>query len=199
MKYSTCAVSVVRLVLVHNAYARHDFTASSAEAVTWSMVEANVGIICASLLALKPLITYFFPQATKERQPPRWSLTLNTVPTAEFSEPDAEKGRVEQEEPVAPRCMSSTDRLEKITEELEDSDELTLVGTRQSYLHSDMKREKTRSWSEQTILDMQGIVARPMPAFTSPLTAHMAEEELDGRSATRDQRRESRSSGSGDG
>ncbi|KAG9574014.1 hypothetical protein KCU97_g14833, partial [Aureobasidium melanogenum] len=89
--FFTCAVSVVRLVLVHNAYIRHDFTASSAEAVTWSMVEANVGIICASLLALKPLMAYLFPQATKERQPPRWSLTLNTIPTAEATEADAEK------------------------------------------------------------------------------------------------------------
>lgn len=191
MELSTCAVSVVRLVLVHNAYVRHDFTASSAEAVTWSMVEANVGIICASLLALKPLIAYLFPQATKERQPPRWSLTLNTVPTAEASGPDPEKGRVEQEEPAVPRCLSSTDRLEKIIEELEDSDELTLVGTRQSYMNSDMKKERTRSWSEQTILDMEGILARPTPAVRSPLTAHMAEEERDGRSAALNQRRES--------
>lgn len=188
MKHSTCAVSVVRLVLVHNAYVRHDFTASSAEAVTWSMVEANVGIICASLLALKPLIAYLFPQATKERQPPQWSLTLNTVPTAETTEPDPEKGKVEEEEPVVPRTMSSTDRLEKIQEELEDSDDLTLVGTRQSYMNSDMKRERTRSWSEQTILDMEGIIARPMPAVTGPPTAHRAEEEMNGRDAALDQR-----------
>ncbi|KAH0337336.1 hypothetical protein KCU81_g8141, partial [Aureobasidium melanogenum] len=189
--FFTCAVSVVRLVLVHNAYVRHDFTASSAEAVTWSMVEANVGIICASLLALKPLMAYLFPQRTKERQPPRWSLTLNTVHTAETTEPDPEKGRVEEEELVVPRTMSSTDRLEKIQEELEDSDELTLVDTRQSYVNSDMKRERTRSWSEQTILDMEGIIARPVPAVTSSLTAHMAEQAVDGRSAALDQRRES--------
>lgn len=155
------------------------------------MVEANVGIICASLLALKPLMAYLFPQRTKERQPPRWSLTLNTVPTAETTEPDAEKGRVEEEEPVVPRTMSSTDRLEKIQEELEDSDELTLVGTRQSYVNFDMKRERTRSWSEQTILDMEGIIARPVPAVTTSLTAHMAEQAVDGRSAALDQRRES--------
>ncbi|KAH0001685.1 hypothetical protein KCU78_g14755, partial [Aureobasidium melanogenum] len=193
--FFTCAVSVVRLVLVHNAYVRHDFTASSAEAVTWSMVEANVGIICASLLALKPLMAYLFPQTTKERQPPRWSLTLNTVPTAEATEPDAEKGRSAQEGAVAPRHMSSTERLEKIIEELEDSDELTLVGTRQSYGNWDMKRERTRSWSEQTILDMEGIIARPMPAVTSPLTAHMAEEEMDGQNPAPDQRRGSDAGG----
>lgn len=184
-------------MLVHNAYARHDFTASSAEAVTWSMVEANVGIICASLLALKPLIAYFFPQATKERQPPRWSLTLNTIPTAEASEPDAEKGRIDQEEPVGPRCMSSTDRLEKITEELEDSDELTLVGTLQSCMNSNMKRERTRSWSEQTMLDMEGIIARPRPASTSPLTARML-EEMNGQNVALDKRRVSEADSSCD-
>ncbi|KAI4741389.1 hypothetical protein E4T50_08185 [Aureobasidium sp. EXF-12298] len=191
--FFTCAVSVVRLVLVHNAYARHDFTASSAEAVTWSMVEANVGIICASMLALKPLIVYFFPQATKERQAPRWSLTLNTVATTEVSEPDIEKGQVEQQrESVATAVsMSSTDRLAKITEELEGSDELTLVGTRQSYMKPDMKRERTRSWSEQTILDMEGAITGPVPTTTSPLTAHMAEEELNEQMAALDIRRQS--------
>jgi hypothetical protein len=165
---------------VHNAYARHDFTASSAEAVTWSMVEANVGIICASMLALKPLIIYFFPQATKDRQPPRWSLTLNTVATSEASEPDIEKGPTEQQrDSLATRSMSlsSADRLGKITEELEGSDELTLVDTRQSYIKPDMRRERTRSWSEQTILDMEGAITGAVPAPTSPLTAHMAEEE----------------------
>lgn len=140
------------------------------------MVEANVGIICASLLALKPLITFFFPQATKERQPPRWSLTLDTMAP---SEPDVEKGPV-REQPSA-RPMVSDERLEKIAEELEDSDELTLVGTRQSYMGSDARRVRTKSWSEQTILDMEGVISRPESAATSPLTAHMVEEEVEAR------------------
>lgn len=180
-------------MLVHNAYARHDFTASSAEAVTWSMVEANVGIICASMLALKPLIVYFFPQSTKERQAPRWSLTLNTVPTTEASEPDVEKGQTEQqrESVTTARSLSSTDRLARITEELEGSDELTLVGTRQSYMKLDVKRERTRSWSEQTILDMEGAITRPEVVATSPLRAHMAEEELNEQMAALDIRRQS--------
>jgi hypothetical protein len=179
-------------VLVHNAYARHDFTASSAEAVTWSMVEANVGIICASMLALKPLIVYFFPQATKERQPPRWSLTLNTVATTEASEPDIEKAHTEQpRELVTARSISSIDRLAKITEELEGSDELTLVGTRQSY-KPDVRRERTRSWSEQTILDIEGAITGPLTVPASPLTAHMAEEELSDQMAERDTGRQSK-------
>ncbi|THY04381.1 hypothetical protein D6D03_03738 [Aureobasidium pullulans] len=177
--FFTCAVSIVRLVVVHNAYARHNYTASSAEAVTWSMVEANVGIICASLLALKPLITFFFPQATKERQPPRWSLTLDTISTMAPSEPDVEKGPVREQ--ASARPMVSDERLEKIAEELEDSDELTLVGTRQSYMGSDARRVRTKSWSEQTILDMEGVISRPESAATSPLTAHMVEEEVEAR------------------
>jgi len=143
------------------------------------MVEANVGIICASLLALKPLITFFFPQATKERQPPRWSLTLDTISTIAPSEPDVEKGPV-REQPSA-RPMVSDERLEKIAEELEDSDELTLVGTRQSYMGSDARRVRTKSWSEQTMLDMEGVISRPESAATSPLTAHMLEEEVEAR------------------
>ena len=179
-------------MLVHNAYARHDFTASSAEAVTWSMVEANVGIICASMLALKPLIVYFFPQATKEKQAPRWSLTLNTVPTTEASEPDIEKGQMEQQrDSVVARTMSSTDRLAKITEELEGSDELTLVGTRQSCMKGHVTIERTRTWSEQTILDMEGGQTRPETIAPSPLTARMAEEELSEQMAVLDVRRQS--------
>jgi hypothetical protein len=163
------------------------------------MVEANVGIICASMLALKPLIVYFFPQATKERQPPRWSLTLNTVATTEASEPDIEKAPMEQQrEPITASSMSSTDRLAKITEELEGSDELTLVGTRQSYMKPDVKRERTRSWSEQTILDMEGAITRPVPVATSPLTAHMAEEELSEQMAMPETRRKSKDGGDDD-
>jgi hypothetical protein len=162
------------------------------------MVEANVGIICASMLALKPLIVYFFPQATKERQPPRWSLTLNTVATTEASEPDIEKAHMEQpRELVTARSMSGIDRLAKITEELEGSDELTLVGTRQSY-KPDVGRERTRSWSEQTILDMEGAITGPVTMPTSPLTAHMAEEGLGEQMAVRDEGRQSKDGRDGD-
>jgi hypothetical protein len=162
--------------------------------VTWSMVEANVGIICASMLALKPLIIYFFPQATKDRQPPRWSLTLNTVATSEAPEPDVEKGPTEQQgDSFATRSMSvfGADRLGKIAEELEGSDELTLVGTRQSYIKPGMRRERTRSWSEQTILDMEGAITGNVPGPTSPLTAHMAEEEENEQMTALDTRRQS--------
>ncbi|KAI5211661.1 ribosomal protein L27 [Aureobasidium subglaciale] len=168
---------VVRLVVVHNAYVRHDFTASSAEAVTWSMVEANVGIICASLLALKPLIVHLFPKSTKERQPPRWSLTLNTVSTVEPPEHDIEKAEVDQTDGTTSRSASSADRLEKITEELEDFDELTFVGTREGIMNTEMRNHRTKSWSEQTILDMEGVITKPKVAVTSPLTAHMLEDD----------------------
>jgi hypothetical protein len=158
------------------------------------MVEANVGIICASMLALKPLIIYFFPQSAKERQPPRWSLTLNTVATSEAPEPDIEKGPTDQQkDSLATRSMSvsSADRLGKITEELERSDELTLVGTQQSYMKPDMRRERTRSWSEQTILDMEGAIIGAVPTPTSPLTEHMAEEEEKEQVLALDTRRQS--------
>ena len=55
----------------------------------------------------------------------------------------------------------------------------------------DVKRERTRSWSEQTILDMEGAITRPEVVATSPLRAHMAEEELNEQMAALDIRRQS--------
>lgn len=161
--------------MVHNAYVHHNFTESSAEAVTWSMVEANTGIICASLLALKPLIVYFFPKTVEVRRPPRWSTTLNTVPITP-SGSDLERATPEHNEKVD--RAADVDKLEKIPEE-EDSDELTLVGTRQSWADVATKQERTRSWGEQTILDMEGTIsiARPEPVASSPMTGHVAGEE----------------------
>lgn len=78
--FSVCAVSLVRVALVHVAFAHHNWTDSSIAAFTWSSVEANTGIICASLLALKPLLLKLFPRLMNEERPPRHSTTLSVIP-----------------------------------------------------------------------------------------------------------------------
>jgi hypothetical protein len=77
--FFVCIVSVVRLltVLVTSLYG--DFVASGVWAIIWSAVEANVGIICASILALKPLAAKLFPSIMEERKPPKHSMRLPMI------------------------------------------------------------------------------------------------------------------------
>ncbi|GAB7351069.1 hypothetical protein MBLNU459_g1546t1 [Dothideomycetes sp. NU459] len=77
--FFVCAVSLARVALVHEAYARRDWTDTSVDAITWSSVEANTGIVCASLLALKPLLLKLCPALMRERGPPRHSNTLREI------------------------------------------------------------------------------------------------------------------------
>ncbi|KAK4997497.1 hypothetical protein LTR60_007747, partial [Cryomyces antarcticus] len=51
---------------------------SGIEAIAWSAIEANVGIICASLMALKPWVIRFFPRLLEDSGPPSYSTTLPT-------------------------------------------------------------------------------------------------------------------------
>lgn len=81
MVFSVCAVSLARISLVHVAYIAKNYTDTSADAFTWSTVEANTGIICASLLALKPLLLILFPKLMDEGEGtvPKHCRTLPTV------------------------------------------------------------------------------------------------------------------------
>lgn len=74
--FLVCLVSVGRLVSVLVEALEGHYVDSAIWAIVWSAVEANVGIICASLLSLKPLITRIFPNMMVEKKPPRHSMTL---------------------------------------------------------------------------------------------------------------------------
>ncbi|QIX02523.1 hypothetical protein AMS68_008040 [Peltaster fructicola] len=54
-------ISVVRIVTVYAEAMRGDYIKSGMYAILWSAIEVNAGIICASLIALKPLIATSFP------------------------------------------------------------------------------------------------------------------------------------------
>jgi hypothetical protein len=64
--FFVCGVSVGRVASVLLAASQGQYTQSGYWAVTWSVVEANVGIICASLLALRPLVVMLFPRLRKK-------------------------------------------------------------------------------------------------------------------------------------
>ncbi|OCK81004.1 hypothetical protein K432DRAFT_296485 [Lepidopterella palustris CBS 459.81] len=74
-----CVVSVLRLLLVHVAAVKHNFTKSGIAAITWSVVEANVGITCASMMAMKPLLLHFCPSLIVAKKPRRYNMRLPTV------------------------------------------------------------------------------------------------------------------------
>lgn len=81
--FSVCLFSVARLATVTATAARGHFVASGVWAIIWSPIEANVGIICASLLALKPLMDLLFPKLMQEVEPPKHSMRLAMVEAGE--------------------------------------------------------------------------------------------------------------------
>ncbi|KAF1813867.1 hypothetical protein P152DRAFT_382571, partial [Eremomyces bilateralis CBS 781.70] len=64
---TVCVVATLRLTLVQAFSGRKEGTNAGVAAVVWSAVEANVGIICASLISLKPLVQRFFPRLLLKR------------------------------------------------------------------------------------------------------------------------------------
>ncbi|KAI0571367.1 hypothetical protein Ptr902_00896 [Pyrenophora tritici-repentis] len=74
-----CIVSILRLhslVAISNS---PDPTYDNPAAATWSSVEANVGIICACLPILRPLVTQWFPRAFTSRHPSQFSRPPNAT------------------------------------------------------------------------------------------------------------------------
>ncbi|KAF1847846.1 uncharacterized protein K460DRAFT_278077 [Cucurbitaria berberidis CBS 394.84] len=62
-----CIVSILRLVLVHDAAHRFQYTKSGTYAIVFSTIELNISIICASLLVMKPLFVRFLPSIVSEQ------------------------------------------------------------------------------------------------------------------------------------
>lgn len=59
---SGCIVSILRLHGLYAATISQDLTYDNAQAVTWSTVEFNVGIMCACFAALRPVVNAIFPK-----------------------------------------------------------------------------------------------------------------------------------------
>ncbi len=79
--FFVCVISVVRVCTVLVTALNDNYVASGIWAIVWSAVEANVGIICASLLALKPLLLELCPKLLVDNEIPRHSMRLNMVET----------------------------------------------------------------------------------------------------------------------
>ena len=77
--FFVCVVSFLRLLTVLITSIQGNRAASGLWAIIWSAVEANVGIVCASLLALKPLAVKIFPSLAEETKPPRHSIQLPMI------------------------------------------------------------------------------------------------------------------------
>lgn len=58
---STCFISIIRIVFIHNLDLS-DFTYQMASVSIWGSVEVNLAIICACLPTLKPLVARVFPK-----------------------------------------------------------------------------------------------------------------------------------------
>ncbi|KAK3073367.1 hypothetical protein LTR53_005119 [Teratosphaeriaceae sp. CCFEE 6253] len=80
--FFVCAISVSRLASVLVTAKSGAIIQSGIYAIIFSVVEANVGIICACLLALKPLIGHWWPKLLEEDGLPRHCMRLPHVQTA---------------------------------------------------------------------------------------------------------------------
>ncbi|KAK1060669.1 hypothetical protein LTR74_011684 [Friedmanniomyces endolithicus] len=89
--FVVCGVSIARLCTVLLASEAGAYVESGIWAIIWSVVEANVGIICACLLALKPLMGRLWPGSSLAAEggssegcvvvPPRYSMRLPDLRT----------------------------------------------------------------------------------------------------------------------
>ena len=53
--FSVCIIGLSRLIVVHLTAREKAWTSSAIDAIVWSAVEMNVGLVCAGVVALKPL------------------------------------------------------------------------------------------------------------------------------------------------
>jgi len=74
---SGCIASILRLHSLYIAVDSKDPTWDKTGTVYWSAVELNVGIMCASMTTLRPLVCRIFPGAFTSNSTPR--LTYITV------------------------------------------------------------------------------------------------------------------------
>ncbi|RMY53471.1 hypothetical protein D0865_05238 [Hortaea werneckii] len=79
--FFVCAVSVVRLLTVFLVARTGDLVQSGVWNIIWSAVEANVGIVCACLLALKPLVGRWWPRLVEgsEGEIPEYCMRIRRI------------------------------------------------------------------------------------------------------------------------
>ena len=59
----------------------------------------------------------------------------------------------------------------------DDMDDLTLVGTRGSYADGVLKKQRTRSWGDDVLLETEDAIERPEPVALSPMCTQVLEED----------------------
>ncbi|KAF2801529.1 uncharacterized protein BDZ99DRAFT_577472 [Mytilinidion resinicola] len=77
-----CIISVLRMLLVRIAVINGDHTKSGKEALLWSALEVNIAIICACMMALKPLLVHLFPRLMGPKKPALHNMRLPILDTS---------------------------------------------------------------------------------------------------------------------
>ncbi|KAK5119807.1 hypothetical protein LTR85_007133 [Meristemomyces frigidus] len=103
--FFVCATSLARLATVLVTSDEGHYVVSGIWAIIWSTIEANVGIICACLLALKPLVALLFPILLDDGDEiPKHCMRLPTVQTGGGAWPSDDAMQVS---PTTPTTMKS--------------------------------------------------------------------------------------------
>jgi hypothetical protein len=132
--FLVCVVSVVRITVVDylegsgrlvGKFHFHTHTCpnsqltspaeSGIQAVIWSVVEVNIGMICASLIALKPLLLHFCPRLLNDTSVPSHCLRLPEMQT--MTDEDATSGFCTNTSspitPLAPCLQAARDKADR--------------------------------------------------------------------------------------
>lgn len=114
--FLVCAVSVVRVATVIGVAKQGDMVMSGIWSIIWSITEANVGIICASLLALRALIVKFCPRLMEETELPKHAMRLPMIENAEamWNSTDSEALTLVQQDSMS--TMDKSNRTSSATQ-----------------------------------------------------------------------------------
>jgi hypothetical protein len=89
--YSACVISIIRLHELHRTKDSSDPIWDSGATSYWSVVELNVGILCACLPTIRPFIRKFAPRLLgTTTQPANNNYKLSAIPTQVTCKGDAE-------------------------------------------------------------------------------------------------------------
>lgn len=129
---------------------------SGIQAVTWSAIEVNIGIICASLIALKPLLVHFCPCMLDEADIPKHCMRLPTMQTLTCTEGErlfraSSSDATSPISPVSPSLARSTTSMSMLQRPsivamlpgMPQAESLSFVGTLTNGLVSESQRSAT--------------------------------------------------------
>jgi len=115
---SGCITSILRLHALYITSISTDLTYDNVDAATWSAAELNVGIMCASIPAIRPVISLIFPRLLSSTRRdhtsdpyPRSGAYYRNDSVVEFSTVNKMRSGASQEETISLGSSNATNAI----------------------------------------------------------------------------------------